>query len=244
MLANLLIFLAASGITVKLLDFYMSDGQKKWLGDMVVRMWDWLDRAKRVPLLDLLRTRRSQRILATTIIVVIAALLLIPAIRSLLTARDPADLEPSLPELITWPGILAMWLCIGSTLWLGRKLIPMMLNGKTALQLLGRASLSFIICFVPMIALYMVAIPMMSKFEENDLILSVAIMLMAIGIGVAIVLLGFWLATASLVLFIYLGSILLYVVELTVRRIAEYPNGPLLAVGALLGLLGAAIKVF
>ena len=50
-----------------------------------------------------------------------------------------------------------------------------------------------------------------------------------------------WLIPAGLVFVIYAGS-LLFVVELTVRRIAEYPKGPVLPAGALVGMLGALIK--
>jgi membrane protein implicated in regulation of membrane protease activity len=57
------------------------------------------------------------------------------------------------------------------------------------------------------------------------------------------VLLLCWVVTASLVLFIYVGSLLLYIVELTVRRMAEYPKGPVLAAGALLGMVGALIRL-
>jgi hypothetical protein len=58
------------------------------------------------------------------------------------------------------------------------------------------------------------------------------------------VLVLFWLASAGLVLFIYLGSLILVVAEFTMRRIAEYPKGPILAGSVALGSITALIKAF
>jgi membrane protein implicated in regulation of membrane protease activity len=94
-----------------------------------------------------------------------------------------------------------------------------------------------------MLLLYMIALPMIaSQSDHNNLVTFAAATLMAIGIGAAGILLLLWLIPAGLVFVIYAGSLLLFVVELTVRRIAEYPKGPVLAAGALVGMLGALIK--
>jgi hypothetical protein len=56
--------LTAYVIAVKLFDFYIrDDDQNKRLNDRVVGMWNWLDEAKRVPLLEMAHTLQSKRIL-------------------------------------------------------------------------------------------------------------------------------------------------------------------------------------
>jgi len=54
----------------------------------------------------------------------------------------------------------------------------------------------------------------------------------------------FCAAAAGSVLFIYVGSFCLYIAEFTMRRIAEYPKGPILAGSVALGSITALIKAF
>jgi hypothetical protein len=42
----------------------------------------------------------------------------------------------------------------------------------------------------------------------------------------------------------YLASAILYVCEFIIRRIAEYPKGPVLALSALIGGIAALVKAF
>src|SRR5215472_942024 len=73
MLANLVVFLSVSVAVLALIDFLLTDAQKKAVADSVTRMWDWLDDAKRLPLLDMARTRKSQRILLAIAICAVIA---------------------------------------------------------------------------------------------------------------------------------------------------------------------------
>src|SRR5262245_44068018 len=136
MLANLLLFLTASVAALTLLDLFMSDSQKKRLDDRVVRMWNWLDDAKRIPMLDMARTRKSQRILVA---VAICAIFL-PFFGYFVTDLSIVSqkISGTDPYMIIVLAILLSAAAIA--IWLGRRVISMMLLGKTALQLFVRAS--------------------------------------------------------------------------------------------------------
>ena len=247
MLDSFLIFVGVATIAVKLLDFYMSDGQKKWLNDRVVRMWDWLDRAKRVPFLDLVRTRRSQRNLAAVAICAIVLQWI-----AIWIWGDWSSVEGRSAAPWTNPYLVAMSAVgIGAAMigiWLGRRGISMMLQGKTALNLFARASvmLVFLVILARVVAFPAIVMPaaeMTAKVVGNWFFHLFIAAMVAIS-TITFILFSFWVVSVSLVLFIYLGSLLLYIVELTVRRIAEYPKGPVLAVGTLMGMIGALIKAF
>jgi hypothetical protein len=62
-------------------------------------------------------------------------------------------------------------------------------------------------------------------------------------LSVGLVVLCALLLLASIAL-AYLATAVLYVGELVVRRIAEYPKGPLLALIAIFGSVAALLKVF
>jgi hypothetical protein len=170
MLANLLIFLSASVAALALLDFLMDDDQKKRVADIVLRIWNWLDEAKRVPILDMARTRRSQRILAGITISAICVPLLASLIWNVLNGKREyisTDVDIGFAR-ITWLSIIGSWLGIAIILWLGRNIIPIILHGKTALQLFGRASLALVLAFVPILLIYSTAIWILVTFPAIE----------------------------------------------------------------------------
>jgi hypothetical protein len=255
MLATLLIFLSASVIAVKLLDFYMSDGQKKWLNDRVVRMWNWLDEAKRVPLLDLARTPRSKRLLLAIaicpIILQYASSIILQYGNIILQwissppAEKDLEITSTNPEFYLKPTMVLIALIIA--IWLGRWVISTILSGKTAVQLFLRASVLFVFLLIVLLT-----------FQELFLMIGVKRLQALLGIWPADIILfailspqlvvdmlePFWAVSAGLVAFIYLGSLLLYIVELTIRRIAESPKGPVLAGSVVIGSVVSLIKAF
>jgi hypothetical protein len=245
-LANLLLFLTASVIAVKLLDFYMSDDQKKRLNDRVVRVWNWLDEAKRVPLLDMARTPRSQRILVAVAICAIFALNSAVVIWSdLLGIEFKMEYFTEFPVLTIFE-IVILLIFVPITVWLGKWLISIIWRGKTALQLFGRMSLIFILVILPLsIGMYFLA-NIVDQDNNNAYLGSDYFPLFLLASFIGAIVNGFmsmfWAASAGLVLFIYVGSLLLYVAELTARRIAEYPKGPLLAGSVLVGSVVALTK--
>jgi len=240
MLTSLLIFLGISGVCVKLLDFYMSDGQKKWLNDRMMQTWNCLDEAKRVAVLDILRSKRVQRILGSVFAVIAVIAILLPI---LLLWGDP-DFTP---DSWVWEAIDDVTLLVVSVLmiWLGIKILYAILRGRTALQTFVRMSLTLIIACSPLILIVaiIVSVGPLTRIDNQ----SVAVLLffaLCISVVITEILLIFWLATAVVVLIIYSGSLLLYMIELSARRIAEYPKGPVLAAGTLMGMIGALIKAF
>jgi hypothetical protein len=48
----------------------------------------------------------------------------------------------------------------------------------------------------------------------------------------------------AVIMFLFIISPIVWMLELVVRRIAEYPKGPLFAISAACGALGALLKVF
>ena len=258
MLANLLLFLTASVMAVTLLDFYMSDSWKKRLNDRVVRMWNWLDEAKRVPLRDMMRKRRSQRILAAVLILVVVSLsgAYMYFIEIMASEKDEYSAANWIIEYGTDVAVIIL------AAWLGIKILSMMLRGKTALQTFARASVAFVLSFLPVLLTVGIILLVYGKdpFTPNGFLTMIqsfapggggskvkAMVIFSgfgVGIIITIVLFIFWLPTAVLVLLIYLSSLCLYIVEITVRRIAEYPKGPLLAGSVVIGSVIALIKAF
>jgi hypothetical protein len=248
MVANLLIFLAASGITVKLLDFYMSDDKKKRLNDRVVRMWNWLDEARHVSLLDLARSARSKHILsimlAGMVLLAVASPFLVPVSDG---AGMPKDVAPTTVGDIAM--LIVIWLAIAAPIILvGNGLVSIILRGKTPFEILVRTGVALCLACVPLfLALGVALIKYGWSILPVDTEVDLFYILLYFGLGLGIFLTGllllFWLIPVALILLVYVVSFVLYFSELTVRRIAEYPNGPLVAAGALLGLAGAAIKV-
>jgi hypothetical protein len=248
MLANLLIFLAASGITVKLLDFYMSDDKKKRLNDTVVRMWNWLDEAKHVSLLDLARSSRSRHILS---ILLAGMVLLAVASPFLVPVSSEADIPKDVASTTVGDTAILMviWLAISAPIILfGNVLVSIILRGRTPFQILVRMGLALLLACIPLFlaigaGLIKYGWSILPVDAEVDLFFILLYFGLGLGIFVTGLLILFWLIPVGLILLVYVISFVLYFSELTVRRIAEYPNGPLVAVGALLGLAGAAIKV-
>lgn len=250
MLANLFLFLTVSVIAVKLLDFYMGDEQKVWISDRTMRMWNWLDQAKRVPLLKMVRTPRSKWILfaIATIPAILPYVAAIPGysatIWNAVRLREHLKNDPLYPEYYIKPAMFLIALLM--IVWLGKWVISMILQGKTALRLFLRLSFVLVLLLLVSEAFFDILLKVDADHLRDilgiwtaDIILYAIILPTFVVFGLA----SFWTASASLVAAIYVGSFLLYFGELTVRRIAEYPKGPLLAVGTLLGLAGAAIKV-
>ena len=125
-----------------------------------------------------------------------------------------------------------------------------MLGGKTLIQTFVRMSIALVLALLPLLLTLGAIILIYGRdaFPGTSQVADVRSFYIVIVSGLAIlftaVLFIFWLPTAVLVLAVYLGALCLYFIEITVRRIAEYPNGPLLAAGTLLGMVGAFIKAF
>jgi hypothetical protein len=236
MLANLVVFLSASVAVLALLDFLLSEGQKETISDRVTRMWNWLDETKRVPVLDILRTPRSQSAFVGVIVCAAIGPMLYLSLSS-------GFLE--VPVRLLSTAVIA----ILTVAWFGRKIISVIMKGRTALQLFGRLSLVFVPVIVFWVFLNENPMRLMKWFgldvQSPEGLIFGAAFLVTFGLLVASnVLVLFWLASAGLVLFIYLGSLILVVAEFTMRRIAEYPKGPILAGSVALGSITALIKAF
>lgn len=151
MLTSLVIFLGISVAGMALLDFYMGDGQKKWLNEKVLSTWNWLDEAKRVPLLDMLRSRKSQRILATVLALIGVGGACLPMY--LAWRFDPDDAEASQADRIIVNSIdFAIWVAVATIpAWFGIKILAMILRSKTALQTFFRASIAFVLVLLPVL---------------------------------------------------------------------------------------------
>jgi hypothetical protein len=78
---------------------------------------------------------------------------------------------------------------------------------------------------------------------DGSLFLPVLLFLFFVSLA-GVMLLVYWASAVLPLLFAYAAMAVLFVVELVVRRIAEYPKGPILALSAACGGIAAALKFF
>jgi hypothetical protein len=229
-LALLLIWLCAAVAVLKLLDLFLSPAQKTWLSNAVIKAWNVLDEAKAWSFADWLKRPRSIWWLAVSLTLLsICFQLWLERTRETL----PADYIPS--------GPLQMFLntaFIGIiVLLMARLIFARLLRFTSMTQLSGRL---FIILIFVGIVYALLGISIEKLIEENS---SVALILMLVFAPVTIALLCVLAVFLSMAM-VYLASAILYVGEFVVRRIAEYPKGPVLALSTLLGGVVALIKAF
>jgi hypothetical protein len=230
MLATLVIWLCAAVAVLKLLDLFLSPAQKTWLSNAVIKTWNVLDEAKAWSFADWLKKPRAIWWLAVSL-----TLLLICFQLWLERTRE------KLPSDFTLPGPLQTFLntaLIGIIVLLMARLIFARLPRFTSMtQLSGRLSI-ILICVGIVYALLGISIDKL--LNEHS---TVALILMLVFAPVTIALLCVLVIFLSMAM-AYLASAILYVGEFVVRRIAEYPKGPVLALSTCFGGVVALIKAF
>jgi len=242
MLANVLISLSVAVAILVLLDFFMSDSQKKACSHFTLHLWNWLDEMKKLSFLAWLRRKGAQR-------------------WCIALATCPAGfylIYNLYFELDDWAVLFGEVLISVAAGALGAKMVSSMFQAQTAFDLLRRATMFLSATIVPL-GIVFAWRNMGTIFDFLDgtpfellgvFILVVFTMsfiptlVVYLSTSFVIVILPFWLAVVVPLLATYFITIVLFIAELVVRRIAEYPKGPVLAGSALFGGIVALIKVF
>jgi hypothetical protein len=231
MLATLLIWLFAAVAVLKLLDLFLSPAQKTWLSNAVIETWNVLDEAKAWSFADWLKRPRAIWWLAASLTLLSMSFQL-----WLERAREklPAGYISSGP-LQTLLNTAFIGIIV---LLMARLIFARLLRFTSMIQLSGRL-LVILICVG-------IALPLLGTFIDK-LIFSehgtVAVILIFMIAPVAITLLCVLAVFLSMAM-AYLASAILYIGEFVVRRIAEYPKGPVLALSTFFGGVVALIKAF
>jgi hypothetical protein len=230
MLATLVIWLSVAVVCLKLVDILLSQAWKTRLSNAAIKTWNVLDEAKAWSFADWLRKPRAIWWLAISL-----TLLMICFHLWLERAREKSapDYTP-LGQLQTF--LVTAFLGI-TILLMARLIFARLLRFNSMTQLSGRL-LILLICVGISYALLGFTI---NKLLDEQPKVAVILMLVIAPVTVALLCL---LAVFLSIALAYLASAFLYVGEFVVRRIAEYPKGPVLALSALLGGVVALIKAF
>jgi hypothetical protein len=220
MLASALIVLSLTVTVLAVLDFLLSEAQKKVVADGAIATWNVLDEAKKLSFTDWLKKPRTNRWLAITFGFSCAL-------------YGGAVLEFGSPYM-GW--ILILFTSVTTFLLFALITLPIF---SQLLKLDTRVWYMLIavgVVYVPCSFLVSPGWP-----EWPPPLGYSAIML--------VMLFMFLVLFASLMISIarilaYVASGVLFAGELIVRRIAEYPKGPIIAISAIFGGLVSLIKIF
>jgi hypothetical protein len=240
MLATLLIWLSAAVAVLALADLLLSKAQKDWLSNAVIKIWSVLDEAKAWSFADWLKNPRARWWFAISV----GLLMGIQQAWSIITEESGEYLRPDVfgdalrnsPLIIS---LLAAWTAILVAL-LSRPIFARLLDFTS------RKSLALRLTVFSLFALIVFVIMTLTLgLSEQSSIFPVILIasLLVLGLPALLVLLCVLTILFALGL-AYVASAILYVGEFVVRRIAEYPKGPVLALSALFGGVCALIKAF
>ena len=225
------------------LDVFLSDVQKQWFDDRTLHVWHWLAEAKRKSLLNWLQ-RHYQSIAGTGVVLVSVYM----------TWAFEKALAP-LPQVIT------VALCIFAVgLFFGLKIIQLTLRAPSMFRAVIRATIIVGVTLAPaVIFLTLVSafkgdlIGLAKEFAANAAAhkLNLGLALFALFYLCALILcvhltviaIIFWAVVALPLAVIYLLTILLYCSEFVIRRLAEYPKGPIFAGSLLLVAIAGVFRV-
>jgi FtsH-binding integral membrane protein len=224
LLSYVIIALALATATLALLDIYLSDKQKTHLSDHITRWWSWLDDMGHLSFLDLLRQRPIQW--------TVVALVSVFAVFGLwaFTDRDTRTYSAGIivAFLLFGPGLIRFTLAPKNPIFVAIRTIAIVL-----VYIAAALAVYFVIAAATETGDH---VPQVYLFSGNTGLL-IAIILSALLCLLTLVL----LVVAPLVL-IAVARLLLSSAELTVRRIVEYPKGPIIAGSIIVGVAAALIK--
>jgi hypothetical protein len=248
MLATIFIWLSVAVIALKLADIFLSKAQKEWLSNGVVRFWNILDECKGWSFADWLKKPQAKLWFAITLGLGIAV---VNGYTYIVDADYPFNQWKVQIEgaqrtvgggrtglLNFFVAVLYGVLAFVVTLYFVRPIFAKLLEFRSATHL----SVRLVIILVGSWTIYLLL-----SIVRHELVrggwwyTGVALWYLA---GL-IAILNVCAATIFIsIAMAYVASGTLYVGEFVVRRIAEYPKGPVLALSALIGGIAAVIKAF
>jgi hypothetical protein len=225
-IANTLVILGLAIAMLTLIDLLMTDRQKDKLSDNVISLWNSLDDLKKLTLVGWIQSHRG--LISLFAAMPPLAIILYAAAREIYSPFFIAELVGALIGLL-----------------IGLKLISFVLEAKGG-RILIRATGTLLLSLLPL----MVGVALMGYFHvllqrhAFDVYFYVAIGAFIAGNLVTFILLAIWLLVVGPLVLAYIATPLLYASEQLVRRVAEYPKGPVLALSALCGGVAALLKIF
>jgi hypothetical protein len=240
MLATLLIWLSAAVAVLALADLLLSTAQKDWLSNAVIKIWSILDEAKAWSFADWLKNPRARWWFAISV----GLLMGVQQAWSTMTSESGEYIRPDIfgdalrnsPLIIS---LLAAWTAILFAL-LSRPVFARLLDFTS------RKGLALRLTVFSLLALIVFVIMSLTLgLTEQSSIFPVILIASLLVLGLPALLVPLCVLTILFALGLaYVASAILYVGEFVVRRIAEYPKGPVLALSALFGSIVALIKAF
>jgi hypothetical protein len=237
MLATVFIWFSVAAIVLKLADIFLSKAQKEWLSNAVLKIWSALDEAKGWSFANWL-TKPDTKWWEGLGLVVFA----------LLASYSIFLVSYSMYHILVHGFEREFKFHFQQTmqLWIGALVIVFSTSG-----IFVRRTVEFDSNIVRILAIISVFGAFLSLivagfshyFSASAFSLSEQDILFAIGVLVGypvVIVLPIWVALGLA----YLASAILYVCEFIIRRIAEYPKGPVLALSALIGGIAALVKAF
>jgi hypothetical protein len=228
------------------LEIFLSDAQKRRVGNKLLYFWFWLSEAKRWPLLDWLRKRHRS---------VASISVLLASVYAAWAFRNAVIPSPAVSTIALALVIIAIGF------WLGLKIVRRTLHAPSLLSAFLRASLFVVIALTPLTIISITVLifkdtflSLTSSFANSiaaggQPTLGVALFALCFlgayvfSVHLTVLALIFWAAVAVPLTLIYTLSGVLFISELIVRRTAEYPKGPILAISTFLFAVGALLKV-
>lgn len=238
-LANVILVLSASVGVLALLDLLLSEQQKSGIADYTLRFWALLADLKKLRFADFFRNlfvRIGLALLATGVILTglfFASPILVPLLMVFsMTMGEALNIAILFLSLL----LITIIVIIGAV-WLGQKVIFLVLRPAHELYVAVRAVVTGAI----LIFLSAAFVENLDRLPEGSLFLPVLLFLFYVSLA-SVMLLVYWGSAVLPLLFAYAATVALFVLELVVRRIAEYPKGPILALSAACGGIAAALK--
>jgi len=231
MLASALIVLSLTVTVLAVLDFLLSETQKKLVADTVIATWNILDEARKWSFSDWLKNPRASWWFAISF--------------GLSAALSQAAMMPTIMKYHELAGEgfpRHAWIPL---LFLGAVsgLIFTLITRPIFSRLLKLGKRLWYVLIVAS-ALYGLAFTSLAYSDTNsDLQTFGLAVYLVVGMPTGILLMVLFMIFFARFL-AYIASGVLFVGELIVRRIAEYPKGPIIAISAIFGGVVSLVKIF
>jgi len=241
MLATLLIWLSVAVAVLALADLFLSQAQKTWLSNALIKTWSVLDEAKSWSFADWLKKPRAMWWLAASMALLISAGFILQQVL-MMKWLEREIAQQGAPEYALHLDDFLKAAVFGIiVLFIARLIFARLLRFTSAKQLFGRLVIIFSFAAI---AFYLlgIALDKLAFLDGGNAWKTIfAVILIFLFTPVFLVLLCVLAIFLSLAM-AYVATAILSVGEFVVRRIAEYPKGPVLAVSAFFGGIVALIK--
>jgi ABC-type xylose transport system permease subunit len=216
------------------LNLLLSGQQKDRINDFVLRLWAFLDYAKGTPWLAWLR-RFQAYILGASVVTGVFF------IYWTISHRVPSIVPTLLSDIIF--GVLLVIVCM----WFGYRIIRQTLRARSLGRASLRATVYLVLVLLPSFALIYVALHYQAELTHPPnpptIFQAIWVILFIASVLLGFLVLIFWAAIAIPLALAIVLAVVLAVIEFIVRRIAEYPPGPILGVSVLCGAIVAILKL-